>query len=542
MNVPQLSGVFYGDIAIQQNGETIKCDAVFFKVFPLTLLRITFQETMIMAGDRSLEKSFHEFIKKAPEELKSSSLFFEFREFHIDKNQKIKAKIVVPYMVGMPTVPLRSFTVNRGIRAEKTMLSFNNINYTDSDGLSVAFFLRLREKIVAGDYDLKLYERHLFKLEGPKRGVLFSGENRFFPTAKQKDLLGFTTLLNSGEKSFNLLFKHNLDTPFFRYSLAQAFSGRENQPAFFEFRSDVTIKKLKPIEPRFDFTFNWKKSYSYKLSTPITLLKKWNFNVSWQRKIIADMYQSDTSDFSTGLGFDARLFSLSSNYNFSKDWLAASVRKNFAVTVRMKPVLFLEDNIALDLSSFYMFSSLPFGNATVSRVSPGVTMAIRSVGAVLPWGLRLVPSFGLNHLWDNRQESFTDFNYVVALRKQSGDFSASIDYSVTSRYRAADFWVEGNNRQNLNLNFQLEDNLTNKYAFLLRFYYNNNLVMENISLTGKWSLPYDLSFSSFVLYYNQERKFQTIEIFLEKTFKKKIKLQGGYSLALKRFFIKFLTQ
>jgi hypothetical protein len=551
MDVKQLSGVIYGKITIKEGKiknnlspqkEKQNWHGVYFKAFPLKLLKVQYTDTLIMKGDKTLERSFASFVKKAPEILKNTTLFFEFREFRINKNGKIKSKIVIPYMMGLPTVPLRRFTVNRGKWADKTMLSFNNVNYSAIDGLSLSFFLRLREKFVKGDYDLKLFERKLFKLGDPKRGILFSGNLNFFPNARQKELFAIYTLLNSGEKSFNFRFSHKVDSKFFRYTLSQTISGRKDLPTFQEFRSDLTLKKLNYVQPKVDFSHNLKKSYSYRFSTPLNLMKKLHLNVSWQRKIIKDNYESDTADFATSMSFNASLFSLSSNYNFSKNLLAAEVRKNFSVNMKMKPLYFLEKNMAIDMATFYMFSSLPYEDQTRSRISPGVNVALRSIGASLPLGFKLVPSFRLNHLWDNREESFTDFNYSLGLRKDIGNFATSIEYALASRYRAENFWIEGNNRQNLQLNFLLEDKYRRNYSFLLRFYHNNDFALENISFTGKLNLPYDLSFSSFLLYYSQEKKFQTLEVFIQKTFKKKIKIQGGYSLALKRFFIKFLTQ
>jgi hypothetical protein len=197
------------------------------------------------------------------------------------------------------------------------------------------------------------------------------------------------------------------------------------------------------------------------------------------------------------------------------------------------------DNISMEIASTYMFSSLPLGEQTLTRISPGLNFAIRSAGVLMPLGFVLVPSFTFNHLWDNQEEDFTDFNYALSLQKEIGKFKASVDYTLASRYRAENFWIEGTSQQYLNLNLGLSD--LDKYSFLFRFYFNNQLVLENISFTSQWNLFFDLHFSSFMLHNTLEKKFQTMEIFLEKTFRKRIKIQGGYSLALKRFFIKFLT-
>ena len=544
MDAAKLMGVIYGNVQISQvptkgtkKEEKKSCDAVFFVGVPPKWLMISFNEEIVTEGDESLKRAFLDFVKKQPETLKDSAMYYEFSEFRINKNQKIRAKTVIPYMMGLPTVPLKHFTVRRGEWEKKTMLAFNNINYTGVDGLSLSFFLRLKEKWIKGDYDLKLYEREFFKMDGVKRGALFSGKSSI--TAKDKEIFNYTVLLNSGEKTFNLHLNHRKDFKYFNYSISQNISGREKQDTFFEFASDVTIKKIMILAPTFSFTHNLVKSWSYGVSTPLNVWKKLSLNLGWQRKNINETYRSDTSNLNASLGFTSSLFSLSSNYNFSKNLLEATVKKNFSVNLRLMPLQFLEDNIAVDISSTYMFSSLPYGDQTQSRISPTLNIAVKSAGVSMPLGLELVPSFTFNHLWDNREENFTDFQYALALRKRMGIFSTSLAYSLASRYRSKNFWIEGNSRKNMNFDLELKNK--EDYAFLLRFYYNNQLALETISFTGQMSLPFDLSFSSFLLYYEKEKKFRTVEVFIEKIFKNKIRIQGGYSLALKRFFIKFLT-
>lgn len=545
LDAKRLTGVIYGAVKMEHlkpGTDTTghkKYDAVFFKgmVPKWQWLAATYGDKLILDGDRSLRPLFLDFSKTNPGELKKASLFFEFREFTIDKNGKIRAQYVIPYMMGLPTVPLKRFTVRRGEWAERTLLAFNNLNYSAIDGLSASLFFRMRSNFTRGDYDIKLFERELFKLGDPRRGVLLSGRSRFY--MQKKEFLDTSLLVNSGEGSYNLRLKHRKRFKYFSYSLSQNLSGRRDRPLFSEFTSELTLLPVKVIKPTFRFTHDFKNSYSYRVNTPLNLVKKLRLNVGWQRKIIRAAYQSDTASLTTAMNFDASIFTLTSNYNYSKNLLEASVRKNFSVNMRLKPLFLLMDNISLDATSFYMFSSLPSGDETVTRISPGVNVSLRSAGALLPFGFILAPGFTFNHLWDNREENFTDFGYSLSLRKEIGNFIGSLDYTLASRYKASNFWIEGNNLQNLNLSFQLND--IKVYTFLLRFYWNTDLDLENISFTGQVKLPYDLRFSSFVLYYNRDREFRTLEVFIEKSFRKKIKIQGGYSLALKRFFIKFIT-
>jgi hypothetical protein len=126
----------------------------------------------------------------------------------------------------------------------------------------------------------------------------------------------------------------------------------------------------------------------------------------------------------------------------------------------------------------------------------------------------------------------------MSIKRTLGVLVFSFDYSLLSRYKPDNFWVEGTNTHNLNVNLAL---LKEKYYdYQLGFIFDDKLNLQNIRLNGYVNLPLQLKFSSFVLYYSQDKRFQSVEIFLEKSFLKKIKLQGGYSLALKKFFVKFL--
>jgi hypothetical protein len=173
-----------------------------------------------------------------------------------------------------------------------------------------------------------------------------------------------------------------------------------------------------------------------------------------------------------------------------------------------------------------------------SSISKGISLKMASVGLLLPFGFVAAPSYTINQLWDDMGDNTTDFNLLMSIKRNFGYFSFSFDYSLTSRYKPDNFWVEGNNTHNLNLNLDLK---REKYfVYQLGFIFDDKLNLQNIRLNGFVNLPFKFKFSSFVLYYSQEKRFQSVEIFLEKLFLKKIKLQGGYSLALKKFFIKFL--
>jgi len=534
LDTARMQGVLYGGIQLERAGKIETGHILFFTTFPPRFLLENFKGKILQAGDDTLPKILK---KPAPNKLKEGDLYFEFRSFKLDKYGKIKAKTIIPYVMGLPTMPLKSFIIRRGLTPEKTMVSFKNLNVFGLEGLAATFMLRLREKFVRGDFDIKLYERELLGLDGTKRGVLFTGSSEFL--VNKKKILGISTLFNSGEGSFNLNLSHGKQYKSWSYALGQTISGRKNTPVFTNFSANLTLKSLKWITPSLAVTHDLKRSYSYGLSTPVKIWNRLKWNINWQRRIINNSYYSDTSDLSTSMQFTSSLLTVSTNYNLSNNLLDAAIRQNFSVNMRLLPLTFLDRNLTFHISSFYMFSSIPSGENTLTRSIPGINLAVNSQGALMPLGFKLVPSIMINHLWDDKDENFTDFNYQLALEKRIGHFAFSLAYALSSRYKADNFWVEGNNRQNVSAQFLLLN--PGKYNFNLRLYCNNELALENMTFTSRINLIRGFSLSSFILYYNELSRFQTLEIFVEKQFLNSGKIQGGYSLALKKFFIRFVT-
>ena len=357
--------------------------------------------------------------------------------------------------------------------------------------------------------------------------------------SKQKKILNLSTLLNTGDQSFNLTLDHRRDVKYFRYSISQSISGRKDVPVVYNFSALFTLTKLKVIEPSFGFTHNLKHSYTYNISTPIKIWKKLLLNLNLDRKVIKDEVESSALGFSTSLNFSSSLLNLSSVFNLSKNILDATQNRNFSLNFNFKPLYFFDKNISLTVSPYYMYSTVPSDDTSLSRTTPGINAEIKSIGVILPGDFLFIPSVHVNHIWDNMDVDQTEFKYMLSLKKELNIFAFSLDYSLNSRYRSGDLWVEGYNIKNLTFNAELKN--INKYSVNMRFYLNNDMALENITFSGEIFFPWDIKFSSFLLYYVDQDKFQTIEVFIEKKFGNHFKIQGGYSLALKKFFLKLVS-
>jgi len=536
-DIDKMEGVLLGNIEIIRGNNTEKFDSFFFKGPPFKYYTETYRDK-IKCSIRD-KKKFKQLIikKKKLVDLKKGALYYEFKKFKIGGNKKIKAKEVIPYIMGLPSLPFKKFTIKRGDIPDKTMIYPQSLNYSGTYGLILSFLLRARSNFLKGDNTFKFFERGLFNLGEPKRGVILSGENEFL--YKKKIFLNLSLLANSDDNTFNLVFKHKKTFKNYKYFLSQTISGRKDTDVFYNFKGELTFTGFKGLIPNIQFTHNLKKSYSYKISVPMHLIKNLSLNLSINRTIFKDTFVSDILNFSSSMAFSGAFFNIVSSYNTSKNFIETSLKKNFSFNFNFKTLNFLDKNIGIDLSTFYLFSQIPMSKQITNKISPGFTLNINSKGMSLPFGFKISPILAINQIWDNQMENYTNFNTAIVLRKYIKDLRFSINYGLISHYETDDFWVEG--YSTTNVNFNIDYNKDGKYNFALKFLTGNELKLESILLTGKVFFSKKIILSTNLIYYYKEKRMQTMEIFIEKNFRNVFKVQGGYSLALKKVFIKVLT-
>ena len=536
-DIKKMEAVLLGNIEITKDNKTEKFDSFFFKGPPLEYYTELYKDK-ITSSFKAGKKNKKLIIKKIKlEDLKKGALYYEFKEFHIGNKRKIKAKKVIPYIMGFPSLPFKKFTIKRGNIPEKTMIYPESLNYSGIYGLTMSVLLRARGSFLKGDNTFKFFEKGLFNLGEPKRGVLFSGKNELL--INKKKILNLTLLANSDDMTFNMVFEHRKSYKSYKYFISQTISGRKDKEVFYDFKTGFTLSMFRLIVPSINFSHNLKKSYSYGISTPLNLFKKLSINLGLNRKTFKDTFISDTMDFSSSIAFTGNFYNISSSYNISKNFIEASLKKNFSFNFNFNTLSFLNKNIGFDLSTFYMFSEIPIGEQVTEKISPGFTLNVRSSGISLPLGFSALPILSINQIWDNQIENYTDFNTAISLQKGFGNLKMSVDYGIISHYETDSFWVEGYNTKNLKFNINLIK--ASKYDIGLKFLTGNDLLLESVLFTGKVFFPKKITLSSFLIYYYKDKRLQTMEVFIEKNFRNVFKIQGGYSLALKKFFIKVLT-
>ena len=503
-------------------------DEIVFSIFPFKYKTINFKQKIKESGE-NIENIKNSYLK----ELKKSSIYYEAKALKIYKTKKIIAYNLIPYIVGVPSFPLKKLRVKQAEFFEKSTLYLKNIKYDAFYGLSVNPSLVIRSKPVKGSLDFNFFERKLFNIDGKKRGVNVAAESIFY--VKEKDLLNFSAFYNSDSSSYNINLFHENNIGIINYSIRQNISKGLGNKTLSQVEATMSVNKIKFIKPFLKLTYDYKKSYTYMISTPLRLIKNMEILVSYYREKSDNTLKRDTKRYSSSLNFSSSLINLGSSFNLTKDIIEDSIKKDFSLNFSF-PQVSLLNNIRFNFSPFYTFSSYPISNRTYRQNNFGINAGFNSSGIILPFGISLYPGFYIYQLWKRDKEAKTNFNYFINFEKRAGIFSFLLNYSLYSSYRTENFWIQGSNLKNMNIRIGLQD--SNIYNLFINFYFNNYYSLENISSKFEFNFLSNWRLFSYTTYYKKINKIQTFEIFIEKTFKNLLKIQGGYSLILKRFYLK----
>jgi len=525
-NVKTLKGKVLGRASMDSKSTF---DEILFSLIPLNFKSISFGEKIKSSGKAE------EIKLKTLKELKNSALFYETRELRIYKSRKIIGYYVIPYVMGVPSFPVKKLILKKSEFFEKTTFYLKNINYDGFYGFSITPSLAIRTKALSGDINFKLFERELFNISGEKRGINISANQLF--KVKGRKILEMNGFFSSDSKSSNLSFSHESSIGPISFSLNQTISKTSSDKAVYLLDTLLKINGLKILSPSLNLKYDYRKSYSYLISTPLNILKNIDIFLSYLREKTNNSFISDTSKFSSSINFSSSILSGSSSFNLTKDMIEDSVKKDFALNLS-PPQISLINNINIMISPFYSFSSYPLSDQIFKKNNFGLNFSINSSGVLLPFKFSLYPNFSVYQLWEKDRESKTNFNYFLNIEKRKGVFSLIINYGISSSYKTKAFWIEGNNLKNMNIRAGLKK--MGEYDFYLNFYFDNNYSLENITSKLEVNFLRDWRLSSYSIYYNKTKKLTSFEIFLEKTIKNSFKIQGGYSLLLKRFFIKLI--
>jgi hypothetical protein len=531
LDTKTMKGKLLGTIIVKNKKKIIlQGDELTFTLFPFKYRCKIFQEEIKNFGDPKMNHSV-DFIDI--KELKLSSIYYELKSINITESKRISGHYLIPYIMGIPSIPVKKLAINKGDLSKRTVFFLKKTNYSKTYGLSLHTGLNIYNKNIRSRYQLKFFERELFNISGDKRGLIIDGKNSL--RIKDKKILDFDILANSDKKSFNFIIKQSLDFKNFNYSVSHSVSGQKGNKSFHLLKAGLRIKNLKFLLPKFDFSYDYKGSTAYKISSPLKLAKSLRMNFAWERNIVNNDLKRNDSIFSTNLNFSSSILSLSSSLNISRDLIQSTSKQSFSLNLNLPDLKFLDNNLTFTLSPFYTFSSLPSGNYQFRESSPGFTFTISSRGVRFPLGIEFTPVFNMFQIWDSVNNNKTNFNYNLSLKKTIKCITFFLDYGLISRFSTNSHWVEGYNMNNLSI--RIEAGKTGLYSLSSRFGYNNNFKLENFTLTGEIFLPFKSRLSTSLIYLSLQKKIANFEIYLEKSFRGIFKIRGGYSLSLKRFFV-----
>ena len=254
-DISKMEGVLLGNIEITKNNKTEKYDSLFFKGPPLQYYTEIYKKKIHSTALKNIDRYNIKKIKL--EELKKGALYYEFREFSIGNKRRIKAKKVIPYIMGFPSLPFKKFTIKRGNIPEKTIIYPESLNYSGIYGLTLSLLLRVRVSFLKGENSFKFFEKGFFNLGEPKRGIILSGKNELI--VNKKKILNVNLLANSENRSFNMVFEHRKTHKHYNYFLSQTISGRKDTETFYDLNSGFTLSRYKLIVPKINFSHNLKK-------------------------------------------------------------------------------------------------------------------------------------------------------------------------------------------------------------------------------------------------------------------------------------------
>ncbi len=547
-----------GGVKVQVKGKNIKCDFLYYSVREKegeALGDVVFMEKkydlLVFKLGRKVEwmgMILGEEIKregkrinlpriKSPEELRGAALFFEAHRVTVGEYGKVKGWDVQPYVLGAPSIPFKTLVLDHGNPPPKTNIHLGTLRFTREDGAMVGLVLDIKEKIYNGRYEARYFERGLFKLPGSPRGILLSGYGTLGKKGKNpwlEDSFFYTTEGNY----LDLSLYSRREGKFFLFTVQNRVSSRQYEKPYYWLSSTLRFKKYKTFQPEISVGWNYRDSYRLSLATYINPHPSLHMDLSWTRNLQVTSYTTtSTSTSSFHLSYNPSIFNFSANALLSKDLLERTRRKDMSLNLNFRPFSLLQESLSAGFQFFFMFSSFPYGNGYYRKVSPGFRISLSAAGYSLPLGFSFIPSLDINQTWESGKISWTEFNYFLSLQRQMWKFTFSLELNGNSRYKLQNFWIEGTN--NLFMNWRIMWRTSGSSASAV-FYFDREMNLERVNLRGDLPLVCNTRLRFFSLYNHRLGKITIFEGYIEKNFRGAIKVQVGYSLSHKKYFVRVI--
>ncbi len=472
-----------------------------------------------------------------PSELMKAALYFEAKRVVINEYGKVKGWKVQPYVLGAPSIPLPSLVLDMGKPPPKTHLRPGSLRFTREEGAMVGVALDIKEKIYDGSYEIKYFERELFKIPGTPRGIIFYGYGSLRKRGKPS-LLENSIFYTSEGKYLDFSLSTFREGKLFSFSLQNRLSSREYEKPHYWLSSSLRFKKYRWFQPEVSIGWDYKKSYTLTLSTYMAPAKKLNLYLNWNRNFQETSYvttRTETSSFR--LSYSPSIFNFSTSATLSRDLMEKTSRKDLSLNLDLRPFSLLMGSVSASLSAFFLFSKFPYGKVYEEKISPGFNLRLSSYGLSLPLGFSVSPSLEIHQIWERDKTSWSEVNTFLNLERSLWKFQLSLQFNMNSRLKASGLWVEGYHNYFVNLVILFHNRASSVRATL---FMNRELALKRINLNGDLGLLWGVRFRFFALYNSLTEKLSIFEGYLEKNFRNALKIQIGYSLSYRKYFFRVI--
>ncbi len=467
-----------------------------------------------------------------PSSLRQARLYYEARSLSLYRNGKITARTVVPYLYGLPALPVSSLVLRAG-RMERTGLAFERIRLSGSEGLSLSLRMAVRESFWTGDYHMRFYERELLGLEGTERGLVVSGQGS---AAFCKGCSLFSSLSLSPE---NNMYTFSLGGGIKRKGAEFKLIHRVSRTGGMEWENWLmgyfTLSPLKGFSLKAGAGWDYRRS-RFVSATAYYKREEFLLGLDYiENRLERENYQFSSRRLNLRLGYTNSLLNFSSSFLFNRDLLTLVEKKDLNLNLSLTPFSLLERSLNFNIKFFALFSSIenmPSGK----RFLPGGQIMVEGRNFLLPAGVEFVPLLQAAYI-SGRRSDWMEINYTMRFSRQLGPFKFFFDFSQLSRLKAEGFFVEGNSARfwTAGLEFKGEP-----LFYEAESYWKEGMGLEAFRMQGRIKMLYG-AVKFFLLYSGYLRKFTGFEAFFEKDLRGLV-LQAGYSMTLKRFFLRLVQR
>ncbi len=467
-----------------------------------------------------------------PSSLRQARLYYEARSLSLYRNGKITARTVVPYLYGLPALPVSSLVLRAG-RMEKTGLAFERVRLSASEGLSLSLRLAVREKFWSGDYRLRLYERELLGLEGTERGLILSGDGK---AGFCRGCSLFSSLSLSPENS---MYSFSLGAGFRGRGAELRIAHRVSRTGGVEWENwltgDLTFSPLRGLSLRAGAGWDYRRSRFVSASA---LYKSRALSLGldyFENRLERENHRFSSRRLNWRLEYTNSLLNFSSSFLFNRDLLSLAEKKDLNLNLSLRPFFLLERSLNFNIRFFALFSSLE-NLPSSKRFLPGGEMRIEGADFLLPAGVKFIPLLQAVYI-SGRRSDWMDISYSLRFYRQAGPFRLFFDLSQLSRLKAEGFFVEGSNSRYWTAG--LEVNRDSLFCGA-ETHWREGTGLEAFRMQGRIKLMYG-ALKFFLLYSGYMKRITGFEAFFEKDLRGLV-LQAGYSMVLKRFFLRLVQR